>query len=150
MSFIVKSPETEQEWRGYYQLRWEILRAPWQQPPGSERDELEDQAFHLMVTDSNQRLVGVGRLHRISANTAQIRYMAVRNEVRGKGIGGQLLTGLENKARVWGCQEIILNARETGLQFYLQHAYEIIGEAPTLFGSIAHKKMRKRLNQFKR
>ena len=146
MGYTFKSPESKREWHDYYALRWQILRAPWQQPIGSERDEFEAQAFHLMVLDKNKNVIGVGRLHRTSKTTAQIRYMAIRDELHGKGIGSQLLRKLEDQAKAWQCQEIILNARETGLGFYLNHAYTITGDAPTLFGSIAHKKMRKQLS----
>ena len=45
----LRSPATPDEWQRYYHLRWQILRAPWQQPPGSERDDLEAQAYHLML-----------------------------------------------------------------------------------------------------
>ena len=153
MGYTVKSPETTQDWQGYYQLRWQVLREPWQQPPGSERDELEDQAFHIMVVDDDRRILGTGRLHRLSETQAQIRYMAVHRQQQGKGIGRQLLRRLEEEAASWGCREIVLNARVVSVDFYLHQGYQIIGEAPLLFGSIAHKRMRKllvettRLNQ---
>ncbi len=41
MSIRIKQPETEDEFRSYYQLRWKLLRAPWKQPEGSEIDEIE-------------------------------------------------------------------------------------------------------------
>ena len=45
----------------YYDLRWRILRAPWKQPRGSEKDILEEDSYHLMVVDAKQRVIGVGR-----------------------------------------------------------------------------------------
>jgi N-acetylglutamate synthase-like GNAT family acetyltransferase len=146
MGYTLKSPATEQEWYDYYQLRWQILRAPWQQPLGSERDEFENEAFHIMAIDNQNNVSGVGRLHRLSNSNAQIRYMAVLPQHQGKGIGGQILQRLEKQARDWGCQEILLNARTTSLDFYLRHGYQITGEAPMLFGSIAHKQMHKFLS----
>ena len=98
-----------------------------------------------MVVDDTNQTVGVGRLHRNDNTQAQIRYMAVLPQFQGKGLGGQLLAGLEQRARKWGCEEIVLNARTTSLDFYLHHHYQIMGEAPMLFGSIAHKRMRKLL-----
>ncbi|MEJ2362384.1 MAG: thioesterase, partial [Gammaproteobacteria bacterium] len=41
MNYTYKSPQTKQEWQAYFDLRWRILRAPWQQARGSERDDLE-------------------------------------------------------------------------------------------------------------
>lgn len=146
MPYTVKSPFTEQEWADYFDLRWRILRAPWQQPPGSERDELEDAAYHLMVVDDNSKIVATGRLHRIDENSAQIRYMAVIPEFQRCGIGSQVLEHLEARARDWLCPEIVLNARSSCLEFYAKHGYRIIGEAPTLFGSIVHKHMLKQFD----
>jgi GNAT superfamily N-acetyltransferase len=145
MGYSFKSPGSDQEWHDYFQLRWLILRAPWQQPHGSERDELEDAAFHVMCLADNRHIVGAGRLHRLSDTSAQIRYMAVDPRQQGKGIGSQLLRKLEDEAKIWGCQEILLNARTTSLDFYQKHNYQIIGDAPVLFGRIAHKQMRKQL-----
>jgi len=98
-----------------------------------------------MVTGADTSAIGAGRIHRLDDHYAQIRYMAVVKELQCKGIGGLILTQLEDKARDWGCREIVLNARSNCLGFYTKHAYEILGEAPTLFGSIAHKRMRKQL-----
>ena len=145
MGVTYKSPESEQEWHDYFRLRWQILREPWQQPEGSECDELEGQAFHLMALDVNRNILGTGRLHRLSDSSAQIRYMAVDPQHQGKGIGSQLLRLLEDEAREWGCGEILLNARSVSLEFYLRHGYQVIGEAPMLFDSIAHQRMRKAL-----
>ena len=145
MAYILTSPETEQDWQDYFQLRWQVLREPWQQPRGSERDELEDQAMHIMAVDEHRNILGVGRLHRLTDHSAQIRYMAVHPQQQGKGIGSQLLRRLENAAESWGCLEVLLNARSKALDFYLQRDYQIIGEAPMLFGCIAHKCMRKQL-----
>lgn len=143
MGYTFKSPESAQEWHDYFSLRWQILREPWQQPPGSERDELENEAFHVMALDDNHHTVGTGRLHRLSDTQAQIRYMAVHPLHQGKGVGRDLLIQLEIQACAWGCLEILLNARTAALEFYLHHNYQIIDEAPMLFGSIAHKRLRK-------
>jgi GNAT superfamily N-acetyltransferase len=145
MGYTLKSPETEQEWHDYYQLRWQVLRAPWQQPLGSERDELENRAIHLMAIDDNHQRVGVGRIHRLSNISCQIRYMAVHPDFERKGIGSILLAGLEQQARDWRSREIVLNARTTCLVFYQKRNYKVIADAPTLFGSIVHKRMRKLL-----
>ena len=72
MSFELRSPEGPDEFDQYYDLRWRILRAPWQQPRGSEQDEWEDEAVHVAAFISG-KLVGTGRLHRTADDRAQIR-----------------------------------------------------------------------------
>ena len=46
---IVKKPETLQEFEEYYSLRWKILRKPLGESMGSEKDNLENDSFHLMI-----------------------------------------------------------------------------------------------------
>jgi hypothetical protein len=73
---LIGNPETPEQFDEYFELRWRVLRAPWHQPRGSERDELNASADHVSVYDVNKRLIGVGRLHLNNATEAQIRYMA--------------------------------------------------------------------------
>lgn len=141
--YTVKSPQTQQEWDDYYELRWRILREPWQQSCGSEKDELEDTAFHCMAVDTNNKVVGVGRIHKNSTTEAQVRYMAVNKDHRYKGIGSKILAVLERHAISYEVSTISLNAREKFISFYLKHGYVIIDDAHTLFGSIRHKRMHK-------
>lgn len=138
-------PRTAQQWRQYYQLRWQVLRAPWQQAKGSERDALEDSSEHVMVLSDDNQPLGVGRVHFNSAAQAQIRYMAVREQARGQGVGTLLLTELEAIARRHGAGSMVLDARENAVGFYAGHGYEVVGEGHTLFGVIKHQQMRKTL-----
>lgn len=140
----LKSPQTEQEWQAYYQLRWQVLRAPWQQPLGSERDNLEAQSLHLMLMAEDGNIAAVGRLHQLDATTAQVRYMAVANAWQGKGAGGLLLQALEQEAVKLGLQRVVLNARETARDFYIKQGYRYVEDAATQFG-ISHQRMQKHL-----
>ena len=92
---LIRPPATESEFEAYYALRWKILREPWNQPPGSEKDEFEGEAIHLAAWDEAGRLIGVGRLHRVVENCGQIRYMAVDPAQRSHGVGKAILRELE-------------------------------------------------------
>ena len=124
---------------------WLILRKPWGQPEGSEKDDLEDESIHLMACQGDV-VCGVGRAHFNSPGEAQIRYMAVDESHRGKGIGSKLLAELEKRIRQKGGRQITLNAREIAVGFYEEHGYEIVAKSHTLYGSIEHFKMQKRLS----
>lgn len=143
----IRAPRSPGELEDYFQLRWRLLRAPWGQPPGSERDQLEAQAIHRLACDPRGRVVAVGRLHRVAndAKRGQIRYMAVDPNWRGRGLGRSLLESLEVEARMLGLERIELNAREAAAGFYARHGYAILGPAQSLYGVIAHLKMAKRL-----
>ena len=136
-------PSIPGEWQHYYDLRWKILRAPWNQPRGSERDELDHSSSHLMVVDNHQAVIAVGRLHFNNIREAQIRYMAVAITQQRKGIGTLLLNELERRAVDLGAARMVLDARENALRFYRKQGYEVQGPGHTLFNSIPHVKMEK-------
>ena len=139
-------PKSSEEFKKYYNLRYAVLRKPWEQPLGSERDEGEETSIHRMIIDNKTgNALAVGRLQFNSVNVAQIRYMAVADEFQGKGLGSQIISVLENIAREQSIQWMILSARENALQFYKNNGYEIIEKTHLLFGEIQHWLMRKEL-----
>ncbi len=142
-SIDIIPPRTREEFEQYYRLRWQILRQPWGQPPGSERDGLESTACHAMAVMTGGEVVGVARLHRESESLGQIRYMAVSPDYQRKGIGSALLDYLEAQARQAGTIKLQLNARKSFQQFYRQHGYRDLGPGPILFGQIEHIRMEK-------
>lgn len=141
----VVTPQTPAQFEAYYDLRWRILRAPWSQPRGSERDEQEDQATHCMILNDQQQVIAVGRLHTLDADTGQIRYMAVVPDYQGQGLGKRILASLEDAARQQGLQTLMLHAREPVVEFYRKQGYELLDQSHTLFGEIIHYEMRKNL-----
>jgi predicted GNAT family N-acyltransferase len=145
---LIRPPATEPEFEAYYQLRWKILREPWNQPPGSEKDNREAEALHLAAWNDSGALTGVGRLHRVDARSGQIRYMAVDPSQRGRGTGTAILRELENLAARSGLEEVMLNAREESVSFYRANGYQVVQPSHSLFGVIPHFEMRKRLRQF--
>lgn len=140
--FEIVCPKTKEEFGKYYQLRWKILRRPWGQPVGSEKDELEQDSFHIMAVIGNE-VIGVGRLHLIGSGLCQIRYMAVDEGCRNIGVGTAILHALEEEAKRLKVKKIVLDARENALCFYERNGYKIIAPSHTLFGVIKHLKMEK-------
>ena len=141
MPITIKQPKTEKEFEAYYDLRWRVLREPWQQPEGSEKDELENESFHVMAADENNKVVGVGRLHFNTETEAQIRYMAVAPEYEKQGVGTLILEALEKHAKENSCKTIVLHARENAVGFYQKKDYELLEKSHLLFDSIQHYKM---------
>jgi GNAT superfamily N-acetyltransferase len=143
-SVMVREPSGACEMERYYDLRWRVLREPWSQERGQERDEHEREAIHLGAW-VGERLVGVGRLHFITPDTAQIRYMAVEPEMQGRGVGSRILNELEVRAGQRGAKRIVLNARDRALGFYHRHGYSVTHSSETLFNAIPHWEMLKTL-----
>ena len=138
----IQKPKTEQEFKKYYNLRWRILRKPWNQPKGSEQDETDDDSIHIMAVIGD-KVIGCGRGHFNSTIEAQIRYMTVDESFKGKGIGLRILKALEEELTDNGAEDIILKAREEAVSFYKKQGYEIYKEGEMLFGEIRHYWMRK-------
>jgi len=139
------TPNSSIEFEKYYNLRWKILRQPWQQELGSERDSLEQQSYHRMIVGENQQVLAVGRLERVSQYAGKIRYMAVSPEAQGQGLGKQIIYALEALAQQLGITKIELNAREDALGFYQNLSYQQQGFSHLLFNEIKHFVMHKTL-----
>jgi ribosomal protein S18 acetylase RimI-like enzyme len=139
------APVAAAEWDAYFDLRWRVLRAPWGQPRGSERDGEEARADHLAAFAADGRVLGVGRVQAEADGSARVRFMATDAAARGQGVGASILRGLEAIARAHGVSRIVLDARESALGFYLRLGYRILGPGHTLFGTVHHQRLAKDL-----
>jgi ribosomal protein S18 acetylase RimI-like enzyme len=140
----IRSPKTTSEWEEYYNLRYRILREPWKQPRGSERNEGDATGMHFGLYDSNQ-LLGILRLDSMEIGISQIRFMAVETSNQGKGIGENLMLFAEEISKNRGDKKIILHAREIALGFYEKMGYQLIEKSHLLFGEIQHYLMEKNI-----
>ena len=143
-SLEARAPKSSAEWEAYYELRWRILRAPWQQG-GCDRDETDSTSTHRMACRSDGKVLAVGRLHRLDENSGQIRYMAVENGFERRGIGTLILGALEQAAIDMGIEKMILHARERAVPFYQRRGYTTVESSFLLFGEIQHYLMTKKL-----
>jgi N-acetylglutamate synthase-like GNAT family acetyltransferase len=142
---IVRPPQTPEEFERYRDLRWRILRAPWNQPKITEQDDLENDDFPIMVCEVDGIPIGVGRAHFISEDEAQIRSISVEPHWEGKGIGSIVLKELEKIVTAKGAKRIIIHARNNAVEFYKKNGYKSIEPSYTLFGKIEHTLMEKRI-----
>ena len=110
----------------------------------SLEDDLEDSSYHLMGIDDENNVIASGRVHFNDNNQAQIRYMAVKDGYKRKGIGSEIVLKLEDYASSKGAKRMVLNARENALSFYLSLGYSEKGPYLSDTG-IPHSKMEKDL-----
>ena len=137
----ITQPQTAEEWEQYYDIRYRILREPWGEPKGSECDETDQSSYNIMLRDSNDIPIAVGRLHFNSADEAQVRYMAVDTHAQGKQYGAVVLNELERYAKEQGVKSVLLEARENAIPFYERNGYHITKKSYLLFGVIQHYTM---------
>lgn len=137
----------ENDLKDIIELRYRILREPWNQSFESASDGNELQTYNALLRNDAGLIIACGRLQKNSENTGQIRYMAVDNSFQGKGYGQLVLQALENKAIETGLKEIELQARENALPFYSKNNYSLVEKSFVLWGIIPHYLMRKKLNK---
>lgn len=145
MNIIVRSPESDEEFNKLLALRYTVLRQPWNQPRGSERDSLDVVAYHAIALNEAGEVVGTARLHSNSGRQSQIRFLAVAEAYRHRGIAKKLVSFLEDKAREGGAKYLRAHVRESAVGFFEKNGFQHIGEGKILFEAIKHVWMRKDL-----
>jgi predicted GNAT family N-acyltransferase len=144
-SIKIMEPQTKEQFEAYYLTRYEVLRKPWGQLPGSEKDDQEDACIHIMAINNSDEILGVCRLQFNSASEAQLRYMGVNSNTQGLGIGKKLISYAEQRAKEKGAKKMILQAREIAVEFYKKCDYTIVEKSYLMWGEIQHYLMEKNI-----
>lgn len=119
------------------QLRYEVLRKPWNKPIETATDELESQSVNAYI-EQDGKVIACGRLQDNGKGIGQIRYMAVSDGLQGKGLGKLILQKLEQEAIHTGIGTIELQARENAVEFYKANGYSVKETSFKLWDIIQH------------
>lgn len=144
MMYLIKTNTTPAIIEQIIDLRYEILRKPWNQPRQSVTDDLEEIAINAYI-EKNGEMIACGRLQNNGNGIGQIRYMAVNKSFQGKGLGKLIVTRLENEAKRLQLKTIELQARENALEFYKNQGYIVKETSFKLWDVIQHYLMSKHL-----
>ena len=128
---------TQKELDDIIELRYLVLREPWNKPKSTATDELEATSVNAFIED-NGNVIACGRLQDNGAGVGQIRYMAVHPDYQGKGLGKRIVTTLEEEARKINILSIELQARENAVEFYKSQGYSIKETSFKLWDIIQH------------
>jgi len=119
------------------QVRRQVFIVEQQVPEEEEWDEDDPVSVHVLAT-RNREPVGTGRL----TPAGKIGRMAVLSEVRGRGVGSQVLHRLVGEALHRGLLELRLNAQVHAIPFYERHGFS--AEGPVFMeAGIPHRSMRR-------
>ncbi len=132
---IASPAELEQAWA----IRRRVFIEEQHVPEEIELDEDDRLAFHALAFFDDEP-VGTGRMVSCGDDEVKIGRMAVLSELRGSGIGREILLFLMNEARARGIKKAVLHAQLTAEGFYLRCGYRPIGGVFDEAG-IAHRKM---------
>ncbi|MGB0915787.1 MAG: GNAT family N-acetyltransferase [Crocinitomicaceae bacterium] len=142
MSIEIRRPITPKEWDNYYDMRYNVLRKPLNQPLGSERNDGDLSGRHFALYD-NQILRAIARLDKADDGISQVRFVAVHPDSQGKGYGRKIMEAVEESSIKAGNKKMILHARDYALDFYLRLGYVKIEKSYKLFDVLQHYLMEK-------
>lgn len=124
-------------------LRSKILREPLGMTLDAQELTGEEKAIHVGAFMSD-KIVGYLHLSPQNSSVLRMRQVAVDTPFQGRGVGKKIVAFAENLAHLQGYKEIILNARESAISFYVSMGYEQFDEVFVQIG-LLHQKMRKRI-----
>ncbi len=140
----IRTPQTSAEWEQYFDLRYRILREPLGKERGSERNEGDETGVHFALFEQGT-IVGVARLDKVDHEICQVRFVAIEDNIQGKGYGKKLMNEVEQEGKRIGHKKMILHARDYALPFYEKLNYTLIGASYKLFDVLQHFEMHKNL-----
>ncbi|MFI5957147.1 GNAT family N-acetyltransferase [Cryptosporangium sp. NPDC051539] len=143
---------TPAEMPAVFALRHDVFVVGQNVPADLERDEFDGVAVHVGAWEAQPdaavgvapRLAGTGRLLGEPPAPGRVGRMAVRPDLRGRGVGRAVLRGLERAAIRRGNPEIVLHAQLHAREFYAKAGYRVRGDEFDEAG-IRHVEMRKAL-----
>ena len=135
--FQIKIASSENAINRIIDLRYAVLRQPWDKPKDTVTDDLELSSVNAYIEIDNE-VVACARLQDNGAGLGQIRYMSVHPNFQGKGLGKLIVTHLEEEAKRLNLTTIELQARENAVEFYKSQGYTIKETSFKLWDIIQH------------
>jgi N-acetylglutamate synthase-like GNAT family acetyltransferase len=143
--FTVKESKSRQDLESILDLRYKVLREPWNQPASTATDSLEDSSINAYISNEAGKAIACGRLQENENKIGQIRFMAVDGTYQGKGLGKMIVEHLEKRAKDLGLNSVELQARSNAVKFYESCGYKIKEKTFLLWGIIQHYLMEKKI-----
>lgn len=131
-----------EEYEDMLRLRKEVLLDPIDVPFSFIKQEKE--AADFLVAAFDNAMIGCCVLTPLDAGVLQLRQMAVRDELQGRGVGQAIISFAEKVAKEKGFKALRMHARDAAVPFYEKAGYKIISDAFIEVG-ILHYKMQKEL-----
>ncbi len=143
---VIRAPATKEDFKAYYALRYHVLREPWGQARGTEKDDYEPLCQHWMaVDDQTGEVVGVIKWMERDPGVAWLSHLAIAPERQKQGIGRLLVQAVEDAARKKGCRVIGANSRLNSTDYFERLGYRIAGLPDHYFSTVQVVWMEKEL-----
>jgi N-acetylglutamate synthase-like GNAT family acetyltransferase len=143
---ILSAPQTKEEFKAYYALRYRILREPLGQAHGTEKDDYEPISQHLMAKDdASGEIVGVVKWLEREPGVAWLTHLAVDIDYQKQGIGRLLEQAVEEAARAQGYRRLGALTRLDANDFFIKQGFRILDLPSPHFGGMHSVWMEKEL-----
>ncbi len=143
----IKSPQTREEFKDYYDLRYHVLREPFGMPRGTEKDDYEPISQHFMAIDSEKgKIAGVVKLLEKDPQTGWFSHLAISPEYQHRGIGRMLLDAVESESRRRGYSLLSCQSHLNTTGFFEKAGFEMAGMPGHYFGPTQVVWMEKKLD----
>ncbi|NEP05264.1 MAG: GNAT family N-acetyltransferase [Okeania sp. SIO2G4] len=137
--FQIRLIQNQQEKDAMYYQRWLVLRAPINMEIGTEKDEYEDSALHIIAV-YKQKIIGSARLREMSKELGSIAYLCVLSEFQSQGIGTSITKKIIEIAKEKQLKHLRVMTRLSASKFYKRIGFIETGE-PFQFLGIPHQFM---------
>ncbi len=144
---VIRHPETKEDFKKLYALRYKILREPLGLPRGTEKDDYEPISTHFIAVDSDTgEIVGTAKLFEKEPGVGQFSHIAVDEKYQHRGIGKMLVDEIEKLCCQKGYHTLGTLTRITATGFYEKCGFSKVGISGNLFGKLQMMWMEKKLN----
>ena len=142
----IVSPKTHEDFKAYYELRFNVLRKPWGLQKGTDKDDFEPISKHFMAVESeSNHIVGVIKLMEKEKGVGWFSHMAVLDAYQKKGVGKMLLSFIEEVAKRDGYTILGCMARLNATDYFAKARYVVMGLPTQYFGTTQVVWMQKNL-----
>jgi N-acetylglutamate synthase-like GNAT family acetyltransferase len=142
----IRTPQTKDDFKAYYAVRYHVLREPWGHPKGTEKDDFEPISQHFMaVDDAAGEVAGVVKWLEREPGVAWLTHLAVMPGFQKQGIGRKLVAAVEAAARQKGYIQIGAHARLNATEYFEMLGFQVQGLPAHLFGTVQTVWMEKSL-----
>lgn len=95
---------------------------------GKELVAIYEAIQEFVVAEAHGEVVGFGALHVMWQDLAEVRTLAVSEEMKRKGVGAAMLRELLERAKVLGIRRVFCLTFEE--EFFRSHGFEVISDVP--------------------
>ncbi len=139
------TPNTKEQFKSYYTLRYKVLSEPAGHPRGTEKDDYEPISEHFMAVNEAGDVIGAVKLYEKNSDTGHFSHLVVDQHHQRKGIGKLLLGHVENRAREKGYSVLGTTTRVTATAYFEKAGYHIAGLPALHLGTLQMVWMEKKL-----